>query len=167
MDPDALRSMVREDRAAGRRPFLVIPAVGTTNTGAVDPLGDVADVAEAEALWMHVDGAYGGFFQLTDRGRERFRGIERADSVTLDPHKGLFLPYGTGGLVVRDGAALRDAHYEGAAYLQDLPPTGDAAELQRVLARALAGQPRVPRVVPAGLAWRRPRSARRSTRSST
>jgi aromatic-L-amino-acid decarboxylase len=124
MDPDALRSMVREDRAAGRRPFLVIPAVGTTNTGAVDPLGDIAGVAEDEALWMHVDGAYGGFFQLTDRGRQGFRGIERADSVTLDPHKGLFLPYGTGGLVVRDGAALRDAHYEGAAYLQDLPPTG-------------------------------------------
>ena len=124
MEPDALRSMVREDRAAGRRPFLVIPAAGTTNTGAVDPLADIADVAEAEGLWMHVDGAYGGFFQLTDRGRERFRGIERADSVTLDPHKGLFLPYGTGGLVVRDGAALRDAHYEGAAYLQDLPPTG-------------------------------------------
>jgi aromatic-L-amino-acid decarboxylase len=124
MDPDALRSMVRDDRAAGRRPFLVIPAAGTTNTGAVDPLADIAEVAEAEALWMHVDGAYGGFFQLTGRGRERFRGIERADSVTVDPHKGLFLPYGTGGLVVRDGAALRDAHYEGAAYLQDLPPTG-------------------------------------------
>src|SRR5437870_589240 len=124
MEPDALRSMVREDRVAGRRPFLVIPAVGTTNTGAVDPVADIADVAETEGLWIHVDGAYGGFFQLTDRGRERFRGIERADSVTLDPHKGLFLPYGTGGLAVRDGAALRDAHYEGAAYLQDLPSTG-------------------------------------------
>jgi aromatic-L-amino-acid decarboxylase len=125
MDPEALRRVVREDRAAGHRPFLVIPAAGTTNTGAVDPLADVADVAADEGLWMHVDAAYGGFFRLTDRGRTWLEGIERADSITVDPHKGLFLPYGTGGLVVRDGAALRDAHFEGAAYLQDLPPAGD------------------------------------------
>jgi aromatic-L-amino-acid decarboxylase len=125
MDPEALRAMVREDRGAGLRPFLVVPAAGTTNTGAIDPLADVGDVAADEGLWMHVDAAYGGFFQLTERGRRWLRGIERADSITVDPHKGLFLPYGTGGLVVRDGAALRDAHFEGAAYLQDLPPTGD------------------------------------------
>ena len=85
----------------------------------------VADVAEAEDLWIHVDAAYGGFFHLTDRGRERFRGIERADSITLDPHKGMFLPYGTGSLVVRDGAALRDAHYVGAEYLQDRAPEAE------------------------------------------
>ncbi len=125
MDPDALGSMVRADRAAGLRPFLVVPSAGTTNTGAVDPLDRVADVARDEGLWMHVDGAYGGFFVLTERGRERFRGIDRADSVTLDPHKGLFLPYGTGSLVVRDGEALRAAHYEGAAYLQDLMAEGE------------------------------------------
>ena len=119
MDPEALKAMVAEDRAAGRRPFLVVPAAGTTNTGAIDPLGAVADVAEAEELWLHIDAAYGGFFQLTDRGRERFAGIERADSITLDPHKGLFLPYGTGSLVVRNGASLRDAHFVGAEYLQD------------------------------------------------
>jgi aromatic-L-amino-acid decarboxylase len=138
MDPEALKAQIRTDRAEGLRPFLVAPSAGTTNTGAVDPIDEIADIAEAEELWLHVDGAYGGFFQLTDRGREAFRGIERSDSVTLDPHKGLFLPYGTGGLVVRDGAAMREAHYEGAAYLQDLPPTGDlpnysehSAELSR------------------------------------
>lgn len=138
MDPEALRALVREDRAAGLRPFLVGASAGTTNTGAIDPLETIADVAEEEGLWLHIDGAYGGFFQLTDRGRAWFRGIERSDSVTLDPHKGLFLPYGTGGLVVRDGEALRAAHYEGAAYLQDLPPTGElpnysdhSAELSR------------------------------------
>ena len=125
MDPSLLRAMVREDRAAGARPFLVVPSSGTTNTGAIDPLDGVADVAGAEDLWMHVDGAYGGFFILTDRGRERFAGIERADSVTLDPHKGMFLPYGTGSLAVRDGEALRAAHNETAAYLQDLDVEGD------------------------------------------
>jgi aromatic-L-amino-acid decarboxylase len=104
----------------------------------VDPLDAIADVAEEHGLWMHVDGAYGGFFVLTERGRERFRGIERADSVTLDPHKGMFLPYGTGALVVRDGENLRQAHYEGAAYLQDLATAGElpnyseySAELSR------------------------------------
>ena len=138
MDPEALRALVGEDRAAGLRPFLVAPSAGTTNTGAIDPLDAIADIAADEGLWMHVDGAYGGFFQLTERGRAAFRGIERSDSVTLDPHKGMFLPYGTGGLVVRDGQELRDAHYEGAAYLQDLPPTGElpnyseySAELSR------------------------------------
>jgi aromatic-L-amino-acid/L-tryptophan decarboxylase len=138
MDPEALEAMILQDRAAGLRPFLVAPSAGTTNTGAIDPLEPIADIAQTHGLWMHVDGAYGGFFQLTARGREWFKGIERSDSVTLDPHKGLFLPYGTGGLVVRDAEALRDAHYEGAAYLQDLPPTGDlpnyseySAELSR------------------------------------
>jgi len=125
MNVGALRDAIRVDRVAGRRPFLVVPSAGTTNTGAIDPLGDVADVAAAENLWMHADAAYGGFFQLTDRGRDRFRGIERADSITLDPHKGMFLPYGTGSLVVRDGALLREAHYEGAEYLQDVAREGE------------------------------------------
>jgi aromatic-L-amino-acid decarboxylase len=125
MDVGALERMIAEDRAAGLAPFCVVATAGTTNTGAIDPLGALADVAEREGLWLHVDGAYGGFFQLTERGRERFRGIERADSITLDPHKGLFLPYGTGALVVRDGRALREAHHVGAsAYLQDLDVDG-------------------------------------------
>lgn len=120
MDVDHLRDMIRADRDAGLRPFLVVASAGTVNTGAVDPLADIAEVAAEDGLWLHADAAYGGFFQLTERGRERFRGIERADSITLDPHKGMFLPYGTGSLVVRDGARLRDAHYSGAHYLQDL-----------------------------------------------
>jgi aromatic-L-amino-acid decarboxylase len=121
MDVDALRRAVADDRASGLLPFAVVASAGTTNTGAIDPIDAIADVASEEGLWLHVDAAYGGFFQLTDRGRERFRGIERADSITLDPHKGMFLPYGTGALVVRDGTKLRDAHHIGtSAYLQDL-----------------------------------------------
>ena len=124
MIPAALAAAVAEDRAAGLQPFLVVAAGGTTNTGAVDPLPEIADLAARHNLWLHVDGAYGGAFVLTERGRARLRGIERADSIAFDPHKGLFLPYGTGCLLARDGAALRQAHHLAAEYLQDL---GDAA----------------------------------------
>jgi aromatic-L-amino-acid decarboxylase len=119
-DPDDLRDQIRRDRDAGRRPFLVIASAGTADTGAVDPIEAMGEVARSEGLWLHVDGAYGGFFQLTERGRGLFRGIENADSITVDPHKGLFLPYGTGALIVRDGNAMREAHSIGAHYLQDL-----------------------------------------------
>ena len=125
MDIEALRRSIEDDRSAGYQPFCVVASAGTTNTGTVDPIVDAADVAEEEGLWLHVDGAYGGFFQLTRRGRERFAGIERADSIVLDPHKGMFLPYGTGALLVRDGAKLRAAHQVGAHYLQDLAPEGE------------------------------------------
>lgn len=122
MDVDALRVMVRDDRTKGLKPFMVVASAGTTNTGSVDPIAEIAELAELENLWLHVDGAYGGAFQMTERGRERFRGIDRANSVTFDPHKGMFLPYGTGALIVRDGAALRFAHQSQADYLQDLAP---------------------------------------------
>jgi aromatic-L-amino-acid decarboxylase len=99
-----------------------VGSAGTTNTGAIDPLPAIADIAQREGLWFHVDAAYGGFFQLTDRGHALFSGIERADSIVLDPHKGMFLPYGTGALLVRDGAALRAAHEIHGPYLHDLAP---------------------------------------------
>lgn len=121
---DALEDAIVADRARGLRPFLVVGSGGTTNTGAVDDLSRLADVAERHGLWFHVDAAYGGFFLLTDRGREVLRGIDRADSVVLDPHKGLFLPYGTGALVVKDGEALRRAH---AVHAEYLPPAADGA----------------------------------------
>lgn len=122
MDVAQLEAMIREDRAAGRKPFLVVGSAGTTNTGTIDPLPAIANVAQREGLWFHVDAAYGGFFQLTDRGRALFIGIERADSIVLDPHKGMFLPYGTGALLVRNGAALRAAHEIHGPYLHDLAP---------------------------------------------
>ena len=142
IDVDDLRRQIREDRAAGMRPFLVVASAGTTNTGAIDPIADIVALAREEGLWVHVDGAYGGFFQLTQRGRERFAGVDDADSITLDPHKGLFLPYGTGALVVRDAEALRDAHHVGADYLQDLAPPGDLpnyAEYSPELSREFRG----------------------------
>jgi aromatic-L-amino-acid decarboxylase len=122
IDVAALRDMVKRDRDEGRTPFCLVGNAGTTNTGAVDPLDELGSVARDEGLWFHVDGAYGAFFQLTERGRSLFRGIDAADSITLDPHKGMFLPYGTGCLLVRDRSRLREAHQVGADYLQDLAP---------------------------------------------
>jgi len=126
LDIDALVAAVHEDRAAGRRPFLVVGSAGTTNSGAIDPLNAMADVAAAENLWMHVDGAYGGLFAMTARGRGALSGLERADSVVLDPHKSLFMPYGVGCLLVRDGGALYRAHTVRADYM---PPMQDDADL--------------------------------------
>ena len=155
MDVDGLADAIRRDRAAGRTPFCVVANAGTTNTGAVDPIQDLADLCEREDLWLHVDAAYGGFFQLTERGRERFRGIERADSITLDPHKGMFLPYGTGSLIVRDASLLRDAHStSGADYLQDLVAGGEVLpSFAEYSPGAVARLPRPARVAAAAPAW--------------
>jgi glutamate/tyrosine decarboxylase-like PLP-dependent enzyme len=119
MRPDALADAIAADRARGLRPWLVIASAGTTDTGAVDPLEAIADVARREACWLHVDAAYGGFFLLTDHGRAALRGIQRSDSVVLDPHKGLFLPYGAGIVVVRDPRPLLESHDYSGNYMQD------------------------------------------------
>jgi aromatic-L-amino-acid/L-tryptophan decarboxylase len=124
--PDALALAIAADRARGLQPFLLVSAAGTTNTGAIDPLPALGSLCQREGLWHHVDAAYGGGFVLCEEGRRRLAGIERADSITFDPHKGMFLPYGTGCLLVRDGAALRRAHSSDAAYLQDLEHELDA-----------------------------------------
>ena len=104
--PETVGAAVRADRSAGRVPFAVCASAGSTNTGAVDPLGDLADIATAERLWLHVDAAYGGFAVLTAKGRSALAGIDRADSVTLDPHKWLYQPMECGSLLIRDGARL-------------------------------------------------------------
>lgn len=139
---DELARRVEEDRRRGRTPFLVVASAGTTNTGAVDDLEALADYAAGEGLWLHVDAAYGGFFALTERGRQAFRGLERADSVTLDPHKGLFLPYGNGALLVRDPGTLRRTHGTHADYMpamQDDPDYVDFCELSPELSRDFRG----------------------------
>jgi aromatic-L-amino-acid decarboxylase len=139
---DLLAQRVHEDRRAGLLPFLLVASGGTTNTGAVDDLSGLADLAAEHGLWLHVDAAYGGFFALTDRGKVALTGMERADSVTLDPHKGLFVPYGTGSLLVRDGDALRRAHQVGAAYMpvmQESAAFVDFCELSPELSRPFRG----------------------------
>ena len=106
LSPDTVAAAVRADRGADRVPFALCASAGSTNTGAVDPLGDLADVCTAEGLWLHVDAAYGGFAALTTKGRAVLAGIDRADSVTLDPHKWLYQPMECGCVLIRDGARL-------------------------------------------------------------
>jgi aromatic-L-amino-acid decarboxylase len=140
--PETLEAAIREDERRGLAPFLVVASVGTTNTGAVDPLRDVLHIARAHGLWVHADAAYGGFFRLVAGGERLMDGIEDCDSITLDPHKGLFLPYGTGCLLVRDREALFRAHRESAGYLQDVeaaPGGVSFADLSPELSREFRG----------------------------
>jgi len=122
---DRLADAIAADRRDGLTPFCVVSNAGTTNTGAVDPIDAIADLCASESVWHHIDGAYGAFFYLCDGTKPALRGLPRADSLTLDPHKGMFLPYGTGALLVRDGAALRAAHEATAAYLPSMPHPQD------------------------------------------
>jgi aromatic-L-amino-acid decarboxylase len=135
---NTLAVAVAADRAKGLRPFLVVASAGTTNTGAIDPLPRIAELARKEQLWLHIDAAYGGFFSLTERGRAALVGLDCADSVTLDPHKGLFLPYGSGSLLVRDAGALRRAHEVTSDYMpvyQEDPDLVDFCALSPELSR--------------------------------
>ncbi len=137
MDCDRLRESIRQDQKSGLQPWLIGATAGTTDTGSVDPLDRIADIAAESKVWMHVDAAYGGAFALCDEGRRRLKGIERSDSLILDPHKGFFLPCGIGVLLVRNGQQLYDAFHARGAYMQDVAgdtersPCDYSAELTR------------------------------------
>ena len=124
MRADALDSTIEADRREGLRPWLVVGSAGTTDTGAVDPLVEIADIAARRRLWFHVDAAYGGMFCLCEEGKRILRGIERADSVSLDPHKGMFLPYGVGAVLVKDRDAMLEANSFEAHYVPSKAKTG-------------------------------------------
>lgn len=129
MDSDALQKKVEEDVSHGLDPFLVVATAGTTNTGSVDPLKVIGEIAHKHGAWYHVDGAYGAFFALCDEATTILDGIQASDSIVMDPHKTLFLPYGTGALLVRDKKYLLAAHSMGADYMQDainVPATSPA-----------------------------------------
>ena len=119
LDVAALRAAIAEDRAAGRSPACVVASAGTVNTGAVDPLSEIADICAAEDLWFHVDGAYGGFGILAEQVRPLYVGLARADSLAVDPHKWLSLPVECGCAIVRDRSAMRETFSLVPPYLRD------------------------------------------------
>lgn len=144
MRPEALEAQVAEDRASGLRPWLVITSAGTTDVGAVDPLEAVGRIAKVHGLWHHVDAAYGGFYILVEECRPKLAGMALSDSVVLDPHKTLFLPYGSGAVLVRDREAMRRAHAYDAHYLQDArvrdaPDEASPADLSPELTKHFRG----------------------------
>ena len=139
---EALEEAIENDRRAGFTPFLIAGSAGTTGTGAVDDLEALARIAREQKMWFHVDGAYGALFMLTERGRAVLKGIEQADSVILDPHKTLFLPFGTGAVLVRDARTLRRAHSLHADYLPDMQQEDelvDFCEISPELSRDFRG----------------------------
>lgn len=122
---ERLRAAAAEDRAAGKKPFCVVASAGTTNTGAVDPLDELADFCQVEDLWLHVDGAYGAPAVLTERGKGALRGLERVDSLALDAHKWLFQPIECGLVLVRDRRWLSQTFGETPEYLKDMQSEGE------------------------------------------
>lgn len=125
LDVSALREALQADRRAGLKPLAVVASAGTTNTGAVDSLSEVAAIAREEKIWFHVDGAYGALFRLTEKAQDLLRGIELADSVVFDLHKALALSYGTGCLLVRDRKDMRFDYRGGKSYM---PPEIEETE---------------------------------------
>lgn len=119
IDSEKLKETITQDLSDGLHPFMVIASAGTTDTGAIDPLEEIGVIAEQHNLWYHIDGAYGGFFILNESKKDLFRGIEMADSLVIDPHKGLFIPYGLGAVLIKDKEAVFHSHHYTANYMQD------------------------------------------------
>lgn len=115
-----LKNEIAKDKLEGKKPFCIIASAGTTNTGTVDPLDTLADICEKENLWFHIDGAYGGAAILSKKGSKVLKGIERADSLTVDPHKWFFQPYEIGCLLVKDASWLSNTFSEKPEYLRDI-----------------------------------------------
>lgn len=125
LEPGAVRAAIGSDREAGRRPFCVVANAGTTNTGAVDPMDALADLCAEERLWLHADGAYGAAAAISERGRSELAGLERVDSLSLDPHKWLFQPFEIGCAIVRDARWLGETFAVHPEYLRDTRIEGE------------------------------------------
>ncbi len=142
MRADGLAAQISKDKADGLRPFLVVASAGTTDVGAIDPLVEIGGIASDHGLWYHIDAAYGGFFILTDEGRAKLVGLDLADSLIIDPHKGLFLPYGLGVVLVKNVNDLKRAYAFNASYMQDAfaaPDELSPAELSPELTKHFRG----------------------------
>ncbi|MBO6607197.1 pyridoxal phosphate-dependent decarboxylase family protein [Psychroserpens sp.] len=121
-----LERAIIDDKANGLKPFFINASLGTTNTGAIDPIENIGEIAKKHHIWFHVDAAYGGFFRLVEKLAPKFKGVSQADSITLDPHKTLFLPFGTGAVLLKEKTHVLKVFYYLADYMQD---TADANEI--------------------------------------
>jgi glutamate/tyrosine decarboxylase-like PLP-dependent enzyme len=142
MIPAELAEKISADKAEGLNPFLVVASAGTTDVGAIDPLPQIGGIAKDAGCWYHIDAAYGGFFILTDEGKQKLRGLELADSLIIDPHKGLFLPYGLGVVLVKNVEDLKRSYSFNANYMQDAfagPDELSPAELSPELTKHFRG----------------------------
>lgn len=138
MNAARLSDMIESDRAKGLEPFMIVGSAGTTDTGIIDPLAELAAISKRYGCWFHVDAAYGGFFKLLDSMALKFKGIEEVDSVVLDPHKSLFISYGLGAVIIRDRKVATKAFAYRANYMQDsygdfdvLDPSDTSIELTK------------------------------------
>ncbi len=142
MIPAELSALIEADKAAGLNPFLAVASAGTTDVGAIDPLIEIGAIAKTHGLWYHIDAAYGGFFVLTESGKGKLRGLDLADSLIIDPHKGLFLPYGLGVVLVKNVEDLQRSFRFNASYMQDAfaaPDELSPAELSPELTKHFRG----------------------------
>jgi glutamate/tyrosine decarboxylase-like PLP-dependent enzyme len=119
MIPVEIEKAIKSDKRKGLIPWLMIGSAGTTDIGAIDPLREIGAIAKRYKLWYHIDGAYGGFFILSETGKKKLKGMELSDSLVIDPHKGLFLPYGLGVVLVKNVRHLANSHYYQANYMRD------------------------------------------------
>ena len=119
MKPADLKHQIVADLEENLIPFMVFASAGTTDTGTIDPLDAIGKIAQQYHIWYHIDAAYGGFFMLSDEHKPAFRGTERSDSIAIDPHKGLFLSYGIGAVLIKNTEALYKTHHQTASYMQD------------------------------------------------
>ena len=142
MKPEFLSQQIEEDLESGLIPFMVFASAGTTDTGAIDPLESIGKIANTKNIWYHIDAAYGGFFMLSDKYKSAFKGTELSDSIAIDPHKGLFLSYGIGAVLIKNTKALFQTHCYTANYMQDafeLEEDPSPADLSPELTRHFRG----------------------------
>jgi len=138
INTNILKEQIEKDHSDGLKPFLIIASAGTTDTGVIDDLDQLSAIATKNNCWLHVDAAYGGFFYLLDDQKSKFKGIEKADSLVIDPHKGLFMPYGSGVVLIKNKEHLLHSNHYLANYMQDaykdqsqLSPADLSPELSR------------------------------------
>jgi 5-histidylcysteine sulfoxide synthase len=136
-----LNKVLTEDKSQGLMPFFLVGTLGTTKTGSIDSIDELADFAFKENLWLHADGAYGAFFMLTEKGRKQLVGIDRADSIVLDPHKALSIPYGTGCLLLKNGDDINFDYMGDDSYMPPKSISGerDYADISPELSRDFRG----------------------------